>query len=320
MFFEKFHVLRCASYSMRFLRASSNFSNLKSEFIIPSSGLTLSDIKKIISEKLTIKLSKESILRIKNNRVFLDNKLSDSNEVFYGINTGFGSLCNVKISENNLQLLQENLVMSHACGTGSEVPTEIVKLMLFLKIQSLKDAFTKLKDISGLKKVVQFTIKEDINRKEYREIYTGLKQKIKEVAIPKNINSQDFNEFEEFMSNFDYLYTLFSEEYSASNNPKDIKKKQIFNKIKSNDYFSAIIYLSVKLEWILKEKFKFNGKLFEMINQLDKEIISNEEKENLHLLRKERNKLVHPNDTKITLDVNQLNAIVEIVFKEEMIQ
>jgi histidine ammonia-lyase len=55
----------------------------------------------------------------------------------YGINTGFGSLCNVKISNDNLSKLQENLVKSHACGTGEEVPLAIVKLMLLLKIQSL---------------------------------------------------------------------------------------------------------------------------------------------------------------------------------------
>ena len=51
----------------------------------------------------------------------------------YGINTGFGSLCNVKISKENLSQLQENLVKSHACGTGDEVPSQIVKLMLLLK-------------------------------------------------------------------------------------------------------------------------------------------------------------------------------------------
>ena len=55
----------------------------------------------------------------------------------YGINTGFGALYNVKIAGNNLQKLQENLVMSHACGTGEEVAQEIVKMMLLFKIQSL---------------------------------------------------------------------------------------------------------------------------------------------------------------------------------------
>jgi len=55
----------------------------------------------------------------------------------YGINTGFGSLCDVKINDSQLEQLQTNLVMSHACGTGDEAPTEIVKLMLLLKAKGL---------------------------------------------------------------------------------------------------------------------------------------------------------------------------------------
>jgi histidine ammonia-lyase len=63
--------------------------------------------------------------------------MQSQTDPIYGINTGFASLCNVKISNENLSQLQENLVKSHACGTGEEVPNSIVKLMLLLKIQSL---------------------------------------------------------------------------------------------------------------------------------------------------------------------------------------
>jgi histidine ammonia-lyase len=75
--------------------------------------------------------------KIETCRTYLDKKLLKSHKPIYGINTGFGALYNVKISNKNLTILQENLVKSHACGTGEEVPDEIVKLMLFLKIQSL---------------------------------------------------------------------------------------------------------------------------------------------------------------------------------------
>jgi len=63
--------------------------------------------------------------------------MASGNEVFYGINTGFGSLCNTIISNEDLSILQRNLVLSHACGIGEEVPQEIVKLMLLLKVQGL---------------------------------------------------------------------------------------------------------------------------------------------------------------------------------------
>ena len=74
---------------------------------------------------------------IKTCRDYLDQKIADAPDAIYGINTGFGSLHDRNIPSDKLELLQENLVMSHACGTGPEVPEEIVRLMLFLKIQSL---------------------------------------------------------------------------------------------------------------------------------------------------------------------------------------
>src|SRR5258708_39856938 len=78
--------------------------------------------------------SKEKIARC---RAYLDKKINGSTEAIYGINTGFGSLYNKNIPKDQLEKLQENLVLSHACGMGAEVPHELVKLMLFLKIQSL---------------------------------------------------------------------------------------------------------------------------------------------------------------------------------------
>ena len=104
---------------------------------ISSDHLNLSKINDIISTNIPIALSEDAKEKITNCRDFLDGKISNNEKPIYGINTGFGALHNVKISKENLKVLQENLVMSHACGTGEEVPSEIVKLMLFLKIQSL---------------------------------------------------------------------------------------------------------------------------------------------------------------------------------------
>ena len=104
---------------------------------ISSEVLTLEVLQDIISQNKTLALSEEAIVNIKKCRDYLDKKLSTTATPIYGINTGFGSLCNVKISNDNLSKLQSNLVKSHACGTGDEVPSEIVKIMLLLKIQSL---------------------------------------------------------------------------------------------------------------------------------------------------------------------------------------
>lgn len=55
----------------------------------------------------------------------------------YGINTGFGVLANKRISSDELATLQQNILLSHACGVGDPVPPEITRLMLQLKIHSL---------------------------------------------------------------------------------------------------------------------------------------------------------------------------------------
>jgi histidine ammonia-lyase len=94
-------------------------------------------IENILNERQTLALSDEAKKKIVKCREYLDNKLKNNKDAIYGINTGFGSLYNKSIPEKDLGKLQENLVMSHACGVGEEVPQEIVKLMLLLKIQGL---------------------------------------------------------------------------------------------------------------------------------------------------------------------------------------
>ncbi|MCG8576429.1 MAG: histidine ammonia-lyase [Flavobacteriales bacterium] len=105
--------------------------------LINSDFLSISQVKEIIESNTQLQLSEEASERILKCRNYLDTKMSGDGGVFYGINTGFGSLCNTVISDEDLSTLQRNLVISHACGVGEEVPREIVKLMLFLKVQGL---------------------------------------------------------------------------------------------------------------------------------------------------------------------------------------
>ncbi len=110
---------------------------MNSTYKIDSSDLTFKALYKIISENQQLELTQEAKEKITSCRNYLDAKINKESKPIYGINTGFGSLYKVKIENDKLQELQENLVMSHACGTGDEVPKKIVKLMLLLKIKSL---------------------------------------------------------------------------------------------------------------------------------------------------------------------------------------
>ena len=92
---------------------------------------------KELSDDSVISLSATAVDLIDKCRNYLDNKIKSSDQLYYGINTGFGYLQNVSIDSHQLETLQENLIKSHACGLGDEVPHDIVKLMLLLKIKSL---------------------------------------------------------------------------------------------------------------------------------------------------------------------------------------
>ncbi|MBQ5700600.1 MAG: histidine ammonia-lyase [Alistipes sp.] len=104
---------------------------------ISAERLTIERVGEILEKQIPIALSADAVNRIVRCREYLDNKMKNSSEPIYGVSTGFGSLCNISIGYDELGTLQKNLVMSHACGTGERVPSEIVKLMLLLKIQSL---------------------------------------------------------------------------------------------------------------------------------------------------------------------------------------
>ena len=102
----------------------------------PEEKLTLDKIQEIIDKKMTLALSDEAKRRIEKCRNYLNQKMENQKVPIYGVTTGFGSLCNISISKEQLSQLQKNLVMSHACGVGDEVPAEVVRLMLLLKAQN----------------------------------------------------------------------------------------------------------------------------------------------------------------------------------------
>ncbi|MGY5846672.1 histidine ammonia-lyase [Salegentibacter sp. HM20] len=110
---------------------------MQTHHYISSDILSLDIIQDILENNKKLELSDEARLNIEKSRAYLNKKIGSSDRPVYGINTGFGALCNVKISPEKLTELQENLVKSHACGTGDLVSRPVIRLMLLLKIQSL---------------------------------------------------------------------------------------------------------------------------------------------------------------------------------------
>lgn len=114
------------------------------KFLYGKDTLTYVSALKISNDELKCEIGNEEIKKINTSRENIKNVLK-SNQMIYGINTGFGALCNTIISNKDSNLLQENLLKSHAVGVGPNVPTEVSKLMLIIKVHSLCMGFSGIR-------------------------------------------------------------------------------------------------------------------------------------------------------------------------------
>ena len=116
-----------------------------SAFIIKDNNISFADIFKIINKDLKLTVDDSIIEKISKSRKIFENTINNSDDKFYGINTGFGDLQNVKIKNDHLSILQKNLIKSHACGAGEKIDSKIVKIMILLKIISLTKGYSGIK-------------------------------------------------------------------------------------------------------------------------------------------------------------------------------
>lgn len=134
--------------------------------IISAEHLSIERVGEIIEKGYKLELGDDARQRIQRCRAYLDKKIAENKAPIYGVTTGFGSLCNVSVSAEELEQLQVNLMMSHACGVGDRVPNEIVKIMLLLKIQSLSYGFSGCK-LDTVERLIDF-----FNNDIYPIVYT----------------------------------------------------------------------------------------------------------------------------------------------------
>lgn len=106
-------------------------------FQITNEAISVKTLDEVIRSRAKVSIAAEAADAVVQCRAYLDRKMDQSDDPIYGINTGFGSLCDVQIGKDDLSTLQKNLVLSHACGTGETVPQEIVRWMLLLKVRGL---------------------------------------------------------------------------------------------------------------------------------------------------------------------------------------
>ncbi len=106
--------------------------------------LSLSLLRQIAREEVTLKLDPAAIAGIEAGAKAVA-AIADLGKPAYGINTGFGRLASTHIPNDQLELLQTNLVMSHAVGVGEPMSAPVVKLLLTLKLSSMARGFSGIR-------------------------------------------------------------------------------------------------------------------------------------------------------------------------------
>ena len=120
---------------------------------------TISDIMAILDDPQKAKLTKESKQKILQSQQNVQQIVALDRTV-YGINTGFGPLCDVKISEEETAQLQHNLIISHAVGVGKPIAKELSKVMMISKIHALSKGFSGV-SLEVIERLI-FMLEEDI--------------------------------------------------------------------------------------------------------------------------------------------------------------
>lgn len=119
--------------------------------------VSVEDVVSVGRFKERVEISEETRKKLEESRKVVD-RIVNSGEAVYGINTGLGALANVRISHEKLKDLQRNLLLSHAAGYGKPLDEEIVRGMMFLRAVSLSKGF------SGVRPVVVERIIDFLNR------------------------------------------------------------------------------------------------------------------------------------------------------------
>jgi len=106
--------------------------------------LNLDIVNSIANGSIKAELCQEAVDKINTSRQRVE-KMAASDEAIYGINTGFGPLCDTQISPEDTNLLQKNLLITHAVGVGEPINKAISKLMLITKVHALSQGFSGIR-------------------------------------------------------------------------------------------------------------------------------------------------------------------------------
>lgn len=134
------------------------------KIIIDGENLTIEDVVKVARYGYRVEIAEEAKRKVKAAREVVD-RFVDEGKVVYGITTGFGKFSDVVISKEEAKKLQRNLIVSHACGVGEELPQEVVRAIMLLRANALSKGY------SGVRLETLETLVEMLNKGVHPVIY-----------------------------------------------------------------------------------------------------------------------------------------------------
>ncbi|MEM9531573.1 MAG: histidine ammonia-lyase [Pseudomonadota bacterium] len=111
------------------------------KLLIDQKPLTLAQLREAWESPVTVSLGDQARSKVTQSEALI-NQVAKDGAAVYGVNTGFGQLASVRISDDELGQLQENLVRSHAVGVGADLPDEVVRLVLLMKVTALAQGYS----------------------------------------------------------------------------------------------------------------------------------------------------------------------------------
>ena len=112
--------------------------------ILDGSQLTIPEVYNLANKTAHAKLSSPAKRNIVRARKLVE-QWTNKGEIVYGVTTGFGEFANVRVKAEDIEQLQENLIFSHAAGTGDALPREVVRAMMALRINALAKGFSGIR-------------------------------------------------------------------------------------------------------------------------------------------------------------------------------
>jgi histidine ammonia-lyase len=126
--------------------SEKNARGAPSPLLIEGQPLAIDDVERVARSRVRVELGAEGRARLARSRAVLDAALTEA-EPLYGVNTGFGSLANVRIGAEDLRGVQQNLILSHASGVGDPLPVDVVRAMMLLTVASLARGLSGVRPI-----------------------------------------------------------------------------------------------------------------------------------------------------------------------------